>query len=297
VEGIGVIEPSTIIRCNASLGESIIWDEREQAALWVDIDGARFWRWQPELGAAQSFDLRERPGSFALTPLIGSYIGAFESGFAHFTPATAAFSLLAPVTKADCHLRMNDGRVDRRGRFWAGSMAEKMPPGAPLGCLWRYDGGTSATPFFDGIQIPNSLCWNRAGTMMYFADSPRQLIWRYDFDPDAGPVGAPHIFAKTPEGIHPDGSCVDADDHLWNAQWGGSRVVRYRPDGSVERIITLPVGQPSCVALGGASLDQLMITTARIDLSADALAMQPLAGSMLVYDVGVRGLPEEICLS
>lgn len=273
------------------LGEGVLWDIRTQSAVWTDIEGARFWQWQPG-GAPESFALPQRLGSLALTDAPGVYLGAFKDGFASFAPATGAFQMLAPVTQSHTHLRMNDGRVDRTGRFWAGSMMERE--GSPRGSLWRYDGG-SATPFLGDIRIPNSLCWNRDGTVMYFADSPRCLIWRYSFDPQIGPAGAPEIFATTAPGVHPDGSCVDAEDHLWNAQWGGGEVVRYRPDGSVERRVTLPVSQPSCVAFGGPNLDWLMVTTARVDLSLEQLAGEPLAGSMLVYQSDVTGLPEMIC--
>lgn len=150
-----MIQPLHIVEVQNMLGEGVIWDGREGAALWIDIEDARFWRWQPG-GEAQSFKLPERPGSFALTKKPGTYLGAFENGFALFTPADSAFEMLAPVTKDTPHLRMNDGRVDRSGMFWAGSMAEKE--GIPLGSLWRYDGADKATPFIHNIRIPNSLC-------------------------------------------------------------------------------------------------------------------------------------------
>jgi L-arabinonolactonase len=287
-----MIQPLHIVEAQNILGEGIIWDGREGVALWIDIEGAQFWRWQ--FGhEAQSYKLPERPGSFALTEKPGTYLGAFENGFARFAPATGMFEMLAPVTRDTPHLRMNDGRVARDGTFWAGSMAEKE--GGPLGSLWRYDGADKATPFISGIRIPNSLCWNRSGTVMYFADSPRNMIWAYAFEPQTGPVGAPGIFATTPAGVHPDGSCIDAEDHLWNAEWGAGEVVRYRPDGSEERRLKLPVSQPSCVAFGGENLDLLFVTSARVDLSAEQLADEPLAGALLVYDVGVRGLPETLC--
>jgi L-arabinonolactonase len=275
------------------LGEGIVWDAREGVALWIDIEGATFWRWAIGLSDPASFALPQRPGSFALTEVPGCYIGAFERGFARFTPESGAFEMLCPVTADQPHLRMNDGRVDRTGTFWAGSMAERAMN--PLGSLWRFNGGDQATRFINDIRIPNSLCWSLDGRMMYFADSPRNLIWRYAFDAEAGPVGEPEIFATTPKGIHPDGSCVDSEDHLWNAQWGAGEIVRYRPDGSIERRLPLPVSQPSCVAFGGAGLDLLMITSARVDLSAQQLAAEPLAGALLVYRLDVCGVAEVIC--
>ena len=284
--------PLHILDVKNMLGEGVLWDVRTQSAVWTDVEGSRFWQWQP--GAEpQSFAVPQRLGSFALTTTPGSYIGAFEHGFAHFTPATGAFDMCAPVTADHAHLRMNDGRVDRAGTFWSGSMAEAK--GRPLGNLWRYDGGGKATAFLGDIKIPNSLCWSRDGTQMYFTDSPRQTIWRYAYDAARGPIGEPDIFATTTGDRFPDGSCIDGEGHLWNAQWGSGEVVRYRPDGSIERRITLPVSQPSCVAFGGPDLNLLLVTTARAGITDDQLAEQPLAGSLFVFQTDVTGLPESIC--
>ena len=284
--------PLHVLDVKNILGEGVLWDARLNSAVWTDIQSSRFWQWQPGSEPA-SFALPQRLGSIALTETPGTYLGGFESGFAHFTPATGAFDMLAPVTADHVHLRLNDGRVDRSGTFWAGSMAEAK--GSPLGNLWRYDGGGQATPFLGDIKIPNSLCWSGDGTQMYFADSPRQTIWRFAFDPNDGPVGDPEVFATTTGNRYPDGSCIDAEDHLWNAQWGSGEVVRYRPDGSIERRIALPVSQPSCPAFGGADINLLMVTTARDSLTADALAAQPLAGALFIYETNVTGLPETIC--
>ncbi len=274
------------------LGEGIVWDWRRGCACWTDIEAARFWHWTPG-EEPEGFALAQRLGSFALTNLPGVFLGAFEHGFARFTPESGSFEMRAPVTADVPHLRMNDGRVDRSGRFWAGSMAERH--GTPMGSLWRYDGNGLARPVIGDIRIPNSLCWNRDGSLMYFADSVRNTIWRYAFDAEDGPIGAPETFATTAAGIHPDGSCIDAEDHLWNAQWGAGEIVRYRPDGSVERRLSLPVSQPSCVAFGGDDLTQLMVTSASIDLSEEQRDAQPLAGALLVYQTDVTGLRETIC--
>jgi L-arabinonolactonase len=281
--------PLHILDVKNVLGEGVLWDERVQMAVWTDIQSSRFWQWQPG-GEPESFALAQRLGSIALTDTPGTYLGGFEDGFARFTPATGAFDMLAPVTANHAHLRLNDGRVDRTGTLWAGSMAEAK--GHPLGRLWRYDGGGTATPFLGDIKIPNSLCWNRDGTSMYFADSPRQTIRRYVFDGALGPVGEAEVFATTTGNRYPDGSCIDCEDHLWNAQWGSGEVVRYRPDGSIERRIALPVTQPSCVAFGGPDLNLLLVTTARDGLTPGQLADQPLAGALFVYETDITGLPE-----
>jgi L-arabinonolactonase len=287
-----ISSPDRICDVQNLLGECVIWDHRTQKLQWTDIESSCLWQWDMTQAPPQRLELPQRLGSYALTADPSVYLGAFENGFARFDPHSGSFDMLAPVTAEHPHLRLNDGRTDRQGVFWAGSMAEGE--GSPLGSLWRYDGGNSSAYLHD-IRIPNSLCWNTAGDIMYFADSPRCTIWAYDFDAEAGPVGSPRIFAQTPPGVHPDGSCIDADDCLWNAQWGGGEIVRYDPDGSIERRLKLPVSQPSCVAFAGPDLNRLCITTARVDLSARDLAQQPLAGALLVYDLDVSGQCETIC--
>lgn len=290
------ILPTKILDVKNRLGECVLWDARESAVLWTDIESSLFWKWDFPDAEPQSFSLPERLGSFALTDIAGTYLGAFESGFATFTPSENTFQLIAPVSAKHKHLRMNDGRVDREGRFWAATMAEQDPVGdEPWGTLWRHDGEERASPTLSGFKIPNSLCWSRDGRTMYFSDSSQNTIWRYAFDPDVGPMGDPIVFAKTEKHVHPDGSCIDSEDHLWNAQWGGSEIVRYRPDGSIERRVKLPVSQPSCVAFGGPDLDILFVTTARVDLSEEQLLSEPLAGALFAYQTDIKGIPEVIC--
>jgi L-arabinonolactonase len=291
---INMIKPDKICDVANILGEGVLWDHRTQKLQWTDIESSCLWQWDMTDDVPVRNILPERLGSFALTNDPKVYLGAFENGFARFSIEKSTFEMLSPVTQKTPHLRMNDGRVDRSGTFWAGSMAEKEST-TPSGSLWRYDGCGNASAHLDNIRIPNSLCWNGAGDIMYFADSPRNIIWAYDFDAEKGPIGKPRIFAQTPPGIHPDGSCIDAEDCLWNAQWGAGEIVRYRPDGRIDRRLSLPVNQPSCVAFAGADLDLLCITTARVDLDVVALANQPLSGALLVYKVDVTGRQEEIC--
>lgn len=288
-----ISEPQYVADVKNRLGECVIWDHRTGHILWTDIESACIWKWQVGSEKPVCHSLPERLGSFALTENPHIYLGAFENGFARFSVDPPDFEMLAPITSSIPHLRMNDGRVDRSGQFWAGSMAEK--DGTPLGSLWRFNGRQDVHPFLSDLHIPNSLCWNIAGDTMYFADSPNHAIWKFTFDPVKGPIGEPEIFAATPPGVHPDGSCIDAEDHLWNAQWGAGEIVRYRPDGQVDRRISLPVSQPSCVTFAGTNLNLLCITTARVDLDERELIRQPLAGALLVYDINVTGRKEEIC--
>jgi sugar lactone lactonase YvrE len=128
---------------------------------------------------------------------------------------------------------------------------------------------------------------------MYFADTSQHTIWAFDFDLDAGAIANRRVFADLThrKGL-PDGSCVDAEGYLWNAEFGGKRLTRYAPDGRANRTIELPVTSPTCCCFGGAALDTLYVTSATFQLSAPQRAAEPWGGGLLALDVGVRGLPE-----
>lgn len=278
------------IDCRAALAEGVIWDDRSGAALLVDIEAARVFRARPPFDQFESFPAPERIGSIGLVDgEADQLIAAFESGFARFRFENGSLDWLArPELPRD--VRFNDGRVDREGRFWAGTMAETPERRASGdGALYRLDGPDRATPMIEGVGISNSLCWSPDGAILYFADTPEKTIWSYTMQ-SGRPVDKT-VFAKTADGA-PDGSCIDADGCLWNAQWGSGRVVRYRPDGSVAGHVCVPAPHVSCVAFGGEDLDLLFVTTARVELDEAALARAPDSGSVFVYKTAFKGLPE-----
>jgi sugar lactone lactonase YvrE len=144
-----------------------------------------------------------------------------------------------------------------------------------------------------GITIPNSLAWSPNGRTMYFSDTPTMRIMAYDYDPESGALMTGRLFADlTGHPGRPDGSTVDADGCLWNAEVRGSRVVRYTPEGKVDRVITLPVSGVTSCAFGGPGMRTLYITTATQRLTEQELAQEPLAGGLFAVDVGVSGLAE-----
>jgi sugar lactone lactonase YvrE len=162
----------------------------------------------------------------------------------------------------------------------------------PNGCLYRLDPDRTLVPVLNGITIANSLGWSPNGSTMYFSDTTSHTITSYDFDALSGTPSNPRPFARTVSPATPDGSTVDAEGYLWNAEYDGWRVTRYAPDGRVDRVLELPVRRPTCCAFGGPDLTTLFITTACQNLTAEERAAQPLAGGLLAIDVGVRGLPE-----
>jgi sugar lactone lactonase YvrE len=164
--------------------------------------------------------------------------------------------------------------------------------GAASGCLYSIDNTGTARCHLTGVRISNSLCMSPDGRLLYFADSPQRTIKVYELHEPQGSLGSPKVFAQTPEGAEPDGAAIDADGCLWSAHWGAGCVVRYTPEGKVDRTLRVPVSQPSCVCFAGPQLDVLCVTTARNGLSDEALLSEPNAGDVFMYRVGVQGLPE-----
>lgn len=277
------------VDCRNILGEVPVWDIAEQALYWVDIEGCRLQRLMPATGATQSWRLPERVCAFALRES-GGMILALASGLALFDLDTLQLTRLA---SPEAHLpgnRMNEGKCDSRGRFWAGTMDDSLA--ARSGALYRFDADLSCHRMESDIGISNSIAWSPDDRVFYFADSLRRTIFAYDFDVDSGCIGNRRVLADCAgqPGV-PDGSAVDAEGFLWNAQWDGWRLVRYAPDGRVDRVVFLPVQKPTSCAFGGPDLTTLYVTSAIWDLTPEARAAQPYAGGLLALDVGVRGLP------
>lgn len=287
-----LIELIDRVEVRNTLGECVLWDARQNAVWWTDILDARLYRYQLDQRQLTSFTLRERLCSFGFTERDGWLICAFESGFALYQPEMEKIDWIArPEQHLTGATRFNDGRVDRQGRFWSGTKVED-PQAGVSGSLYCLSSRT-ATPVLTDLQIPNSICWSPDGSRFYFADSPTRTIQTYDFDPASGAIRNRQVFAQTPAPFEPDGSTIDAAGYLWNAWWGGSRVVRYAPDGNINIEVSTPASQPTCVAFGGAEMNLLFVSTATVGLSDEQLANEPYAGNLLIYRMPHRGLPEE----
>ncbi|HYZ63241.1 MAG TPA: SMP-30/gluconolactonase/LRE family protein [Acetobacteraceae bacterium] len=268
------------------LGEGPIWDTEEQALYWVDIRSRLIRRMDGRTGDVQSWLVPDLVSCLALRSGGPGLVLAMRTGIAFWTPEAGVTSMVPHGGGED--MRFNDGRCDPQGRFWAGTMHDVER--SPVGRLFRYDGTLS--PVLDGIGIPNSLCWSPDGRRMYFADSQSHAIQAYDFDPASGTVGQGRIFARVEPPAVPDGATVDRDGYVWCANYGGWKVVRYAPDGSIDRVVDLPVQQPTSCAFGGPELRTLFITTATQRLSEAELRDQPLAGALLALDDAGVGRPE-----
>lgn len=278
------------------LGEGPVWDHRLSCLWFTDIQSAQLLRLDWPSAALTRFDLPERLGSMGLTDNPAQLVCAFASGFALYAPATGICQWLHKTEPHYRGIRMNDGRVDRQGRFWAGSMVENRKLAAGEGgSLYRLDSrDTAPEALRGGIAISNATCFSPDGSALYFTDTPTQDILRYPLDADTGTIGEPVVFAQLAGEAYPDGADVDAAGRVWNAEWGSGRVTAYNPDGSPFAQIDLPVSQVTCPAFGGAELDLLFVTSAREGLSEEQLAREPNAGDVFVYRPGVTGLPAPV---
>jgi sugar lactone lactonase YvrE len=231
-----------------------------------------------------------RIGAIALREQ-GGLVAAMKPGFSFIDLDTNTVDVIASPEPEQPGNRLNDGACDAMGRFWAGSMDDDEA--SPTGNLYRLNPDRSITRFEAGFVVTNGIRWSNDNTHMYFVDSAARTIWRYDYDLAKGEPRQRRLFAQLTEADgYPDGLCVDAEDHVWSAHWAGARVTRYRPDGTKERIIDVPAPNVTCGCFGGANLDTLYITTARIGLDAPALERQPFAGGVFaVGGLGVCGKP------
>jgi sugar lactone lactonase YvrE len=297
------IKIECVLPCENHLGEGPVWDVEEGRLYWVDGTGRRvgkpsIWRLDPKTGQVEHWSLQHDVGAMALRQGGGAVL-ALDDGFYFFDFKTAALELIQLIDADQPRTRLNDGKCDRRGRFFAGGMDDKEE--LKICGLWRLDPDLTVTQVDGGIICSNGPCWSPDDKTFYFADSFQDEFWAYDYAIDTGALSNKRVFATTKDdpGVA-DGSTVDAEGFLWNAQVIGGELVRYAPDGSVERRIGMPVKNITSVIFGGDRLDELYVTSmARVKHPAVhdrfAVEAQPqfLAGSLFrVSGLGIRGVPE-----
>jgi sugar lactone lactonase YvrE len=276
--------------CKHELGEGPIWNPDDGRLWWTDIRGPALHAIEPTTGAHRSWPMSAMLGSFALARE-GELLLALGTRLAWFRPEALELETIVDLEPDRPGNRLNDGRCDRHGRFWVGTMQDGGR--AATGSLYRFGGDLVPVRARTGIGIPNSLAFSPDGATMYFADTLHGAILAFDYDPASGEPAKERVLATLESAPgRPDGSTVDAEGCLWNARYGGGCVVRYTPDGRVDRLIELPVSQVTCCAFGGPGLETLFITTAAQFLTGEKRRAEPLAGGLFAVPAGVRGLPE-----
>lgn len=273
----------------ATLGEGPVWDAREAALYWVDIPEKRLFRWS-ESEATRTIRLPHHVCS--LVPRAsGGFIGGGYDGFLAFDSSLA----LTAIANPEPHLpgnRCNDGKLDRAGRFWAGTM--DRAEAADSGSLYRLDTDLAWHRIDTGYRVTNGPAFSRDGRTLYHTDSARQTVYAFDLAPD-GTASNRRVHLQFGEGQgYPDGMTVDAEDCLWIAFWDGWCVRRFTPDGTQIAELPVPVQRPTSCTFGGPDLDRLFITSASRDLTPAQKAGQPLAGGLFMVRPGVQGLPDAL---
>lgn len=269
------------------LGEGPLWHPGRGQLFWFDIMGKRLmtrevgapceWRFDRHVSASGWID-RD-------TLLIAS-----ERDIFRFDLRDGTEERLAPLEAGNAATRSNDGRADPFGGFWIGTMGKNAEKGA--GALYRYYRGEVVT-LRDGITIPNATCFAPDGRTAYFADTDEHVVWRIPLDGEGWPEGEWQVWLDHREsGINPDGAVVDADGRFWCAEWGGSRVACYSPEGDLVEEIALDVPQPTCPAFGGPDLSTLHVTSARQGLPSDAMDEALRSGMTLAVATRARGQAE-----
>ena len=278
-------------RCE--LGEGAFWHPLQERLFWFDI-------LNKTLFSATAGGIMVDRFTFDTSVTAAGVIDADNlaiasgAGIFRLELPTDTRELIIALEPESTTTRSNDGRVGPSGGFWIGTMGLKDPGKVPAGSLYQVRAG-AVTKILGDVHIPNATCFSPDGKTAYFTDGVTRTIRKVSIDRDTGlPNGDWQDFARVEDGAEPDGAIIDSEGYMWNAQWNGSRVVRYAPDGSIDRIVTLPVSRPTCPALGGSDLKTLYITSAREGLTAEQLDKEPLAGSVFAIRVDVPGQPENL---
>lgn len=290
-------------RTEAQTGESPFWSDREKALYWIDVDAPALHRLVAGAGDAQRWPLPAQVGAFTLCRS-GRILAAIRTGLLMLDQEAGTAHIVAEPPYDPRYFRFNDGKCDKRGRFWIGSMYDPADPESsgdeasrgdlrqPLRC---FEGGRSFIEVDAAAKISNGLAWSPDGKTLYFSDTAAHIIRTYSFDLSGAKVTNEKIFASCDsKQWKPDGAAVDQEGCYWVAAYGAGKIMRFTPGGNLEVIVDLPVSQPTMCAFGGASLDTLFITTARAGLDEAALQKEPLAGSLFCCRPGVRGLPAQL---
>lgn len=276
-----------VLEAGTRLGESPVWDPDAVALWWTDITGQRLHRLDVGDGTHTVAPVDRSVGAFARR-VAGGFVAATDRGFALLEPSGDLLEV-APVEADEQATRMNDGKCDPAGRFWAGTMAYDARPGA--GALYCLEPDLRSRRVLDAVTISNGLAWSHDATTLYYVDSPTRGIDAFDYDLGTGRIDNRRRIVDVDGDGLPDGMSIDADGCLWVALWAGGEVRRYTPTGGCDARVRLPVTQVTSCAFGGASLETLFITTASEELGPAERANQPLAGALFACAPGVTGAP------
>ena len=277
-----------------TVGESPIWSAEQSAWYWVDIPERTIWRLDAATGALRRWNTQEMAACIAQRES-GGLIAGMESGIFSLELGdsdSASATKLSSPSGLGAGMRFNDGRCDRQGRFWSGTMFMDIPAAKSIGNLYRYaEPGGLSEAVVSGLIVQNGLAWSPDGRTMYLSDShpSRQLIWAFDYDVDAGMPANQRLFVDmNAHPGRPDGAAVDADGCYWICGNDGSCILRFTPQGKLDRRIDLPMAKPSMCAFGGPDMGTMLVTS----IGAGKAEGDAWAGTALLLRPGVNGIAE-----
>jgi sugar lactone lactonase YvrE len=281
------MDVSLALAVEADLGEGPIWHTSDKCLWWVDINAGQMHRFDPRTRNDRPVQVGQPVGAVAPTTDPDRLIVAVRDGFGVFDLRKCELRMLAPVEADQTQTRMNDGKCDSRGRFWAGTQSIDSSVGR--GGLYRLDLDGSARQILSGVSISNGIGWSPDDRTMYYVDTQTGGVDAFAFDSETGAARDRRRLADIPPSDgRPDGLAVDAEGDIWLALWGGAMVLCFDPTGRRIHSIPMPVQYPTSCAFGGPDLDTLYITSAR------RKAGETLGGSLFAVQPGVQGLPPQI---
>jgi sugar lactone lactonase YvrE len=286
------IEWECLVPMQSLIGEVPFWSTRENALYWIDVRAPALYR-RDGKGAIKCWPMPSLIGSYAIFEDRPRALVALHTGLYELDLACDQLVKLCDAPYASEHYRFNDGKCDRHGRFWVGS---SRLPNAPVAngsaAFYRFD-GRALTQEIPGITVANGIAWSPAGDLLYMVDAPNKRILRFPYDLENGKAGPGETFARTPGPGNGDGATVDAEGGYWIAMIRDGRILRFLPDGTLDRDIRTPTALPTMVAFGGPDLDELYLTTSSYHYpSLEAKRGEPLAGSIFRCRPGISGIAD-----
>ncbi len=277
------------------LGEGPVWNAHDERLYMIDCVGSQMAAYAPKTGQTEVWTLPEYPGSYAFMPN-GDVVMAFRRKVACVRLGQGKAEIVAEINSGiDFEVeRINDGASDAQGRFWFGTMDRRLKN--PIGHLYCLGLDRRVSVQGEGIVLSNGIAWNKEQTILYHCDSGPGVIYAYDYDAVQGTASNQRIFARLREGhSSPDGCVLDAQGGLWVVEVGAGRLVRYNPDGTIERRLDVPVTRPTALAFGGPDMATLFMTSMHYDLTEAQQQAQPDAGRLFaITGTGVSGIPRPL---
>lgn len=282
-------EVQTLVECHNCLGEGPSYDDKNDLLYWVNIFEKEIFRYDFTTGKVEKRTLPKYVGYIAPTEKKDIVLVGLQDGVYLYDFGDSTLSFIGgPVGHDPLTYRFNDGKCDAKGRVWAGTASwfeERFDSS-----LYRVEGG-AFTPMLSGVNVSNGLGWTADNKHMFYIDSGKYTVYKFDFDLEFGMLSNKRVLIDfKDQHANPDGMTVDIDGNLWIANWGGSKVSQWNGEtGEKMREIAFPVKRVTCPVFAGKDYSKLVVTTATYGLSAEELEAEPDAGNVFIVDAGVKG--------